>query len=88
VVTLMNVANPVACFFALFVEITAPCAISTLTLVGSACGAYIITAAALSPTPPLVNEQAGAAIVVWKFYFDFCVNSHYSETCEIRAPLG
>lgn len=67
VVTLSNIANPVACAISIFFAVTSPYVITAVTTLGVACGAYIIVAASMSPTPPLVGTMAGGAIavVIW-----------------------
>lgn len=62
--TMAAVANPVACFIAMFVPIRSLVLMGVLTLTGTAFGAYIMTMAALSPCPLLVHHDLGAALVV------------------------
>ncbi|KAL5004712.1 hypothetical protein ScPMuIL_018168 [Solemya velum] len=61
---LMNVANPTACFVALFLSIESAVLISALVVVGSGLAAYIFVLAAMSPGPPLVGEDIGPVLVV------------------------
>ncbi|XP_046544075.1 riboflavin transporter 2-like [Haliotis rubra] len=63
-VTLANLANPLACFFDLFVHVTSVPALSSLTLLGSLFGAYIMAAAVMSPVPVLVGTLAGSILIV------------------------
>lgn len=63
-VTLTSIANPVACLTSLFLAVSSPWAISSLTSMGVACGAYIIVAATMSPYPPMVEQAAGGPVVV------------------------
>ncbi|XP_070174408.1 solute carrier family 52, riboflavin transporter, member 3-B-like isoform X2 [Littorina saxatilis] len=67
VVTLSNIANPLACFVSLFLAVSSPLTISALTSLGCACGAYIIVAATMSPDPPMVGHAAGGpvSVAVW-----------------------
>ncbi|XP_011479351.1 riboflavin transporter 2 [Oryzias latipes] len=68
--TLAAVSNPMACFIALFVPIRSLVFMGTLTVVGSAVGAYIMGMAVLSPCPLLVNDTSGGAVMVlaWIFF--------------------
>ena len=59
-----TVANPVACFFALFFTRVSTLAISSLVLLGSAASAYSLVLAAQSPTPPLQDETIGEFLCV------------------------
>ncbi|XP_025083157.1 solute carrier family 52, riboflavin transporter, member 3-B-like [Pomacea canaliculata] len=67
VVTLSNIANPVACIISVFLSITSPWIISLMTTCGLGCSAYIIALACLSPTPPLIGTSSGGpvAVAVW-----------------------
>lgn len=62
--TLSSVANPVACFIALFVPIRSLVLMAVLTVTGSGFGAYIMAMAALSPCPLLIDHDLGAALIV------------------------
>ncbi|KAG1936135.1 solute carrier family 52, riboflavin transporter [Pimephales promelas] len=62
--TLSSVANPVACFIALFVPIRSLVLMAVLTVTGTGFGAYIMAMAALSPCPLLVDHDLGAALIV------------------------
>ncbi|XP_038126676.1 riboflavin transporter 2 [Cyprinodon tularosa] len=62
--TLAAVANPLACFIAMFVSIRSLVFLGFLTVLGSAIGSYIMLAAALSPCPLLVNQTSGSAVIV------------------------
>ncbi|XP_017260631.1 riboflavin transporter 2 [Kryptolebias marmoratus] len=61
---LAAVSNPLACFLAMFVSVRSLPVLGVLTLMGSSVGAYIMSAAVLSPCPPLVQEPSGAALMV------------------------
>ncbi|XP_071089316.1 riboflavin transporter 2-like [Haliotis cracherodii] len=63
-VTLANLANPLACFFDLFIHVTSVPALSSLTLLGSLLGVYIMAAAVMSPVPVLVGTLAGSILIV------------------------
>ncbi|XP_067256387.1 solute carrier family 52, riboflavin transporter, member 3-B [Chanodichthys erythropterus] len=62
--TLSSVANPVACFIAMFVPIRSLVLMALLTVTGTGFGAYIMAMAALSPCPLLINHDLGAALIV------------------------
>lgn len=62
--TLSSVANPVACFIAMFVPIRSLVLMGVLTVTGTGFGAYIMAMAALSPCPLLINDDLGAALIV------------------------
>ncbi|KAJ8288358.1 hypothetical protein COCON_G00010170 [Conger conger] len=62
--TMAAVANPVACFIAMFVPIRSLALMGSLTVTGTGIGAYIMTMAALSPCPLLVHDSAGTILMV------------------------
>ncbi|XP_059920963.1 solute carrier family 52, riboflavin transporter, member 3-B [Gadus macrocephalus] len=62
--TMAAVANPVACFIAMFTPIRSLVFMLFLTVVGTGFGAYIMAVAAFSPCPPLVDSPSGVAIIV------------------------
>ncbi|XP_016391242.1 solute carrier family 52, riboflavin transporter, member 3-B [Sinocyclocheilus rhinocerous] len=62
--TLSSVANPVACFIAMFVPIRSLVLMGVLAVTGTGFGAYIMAMAALSPCPLLINHDLGAALIV------------------------
>ncbi|CAN9503678.1 unnamed protein product [Ophioblennius macclurei] len=68
--TLAAVANPLACFIAMFLPIRSLLLMGGLTVAGSGLGAYIMFMAALSPCPLLVNDVAGGIVIVlvWLFF--------------------
>lgn len=61
---LFNAANPLACILALY----RPClnlrGLVALVCAGSTVSAYLLWTAGASPTPPLVEVQAGGILVV------------------------
>ncbi|ESP02755.1 hypothetical protein LOTGIDRAFT_111131 [Lottia gigantea] len=63
-VTLTNIANPVACFTAMFIPLLSVPGIVAFTFFGSVCCAYIITGAAYSPQSPLVDSNSGGPLMV------------------------
>ncbi|XP_051262961.1 riboflavin transporter 2 [Dicentrarchus labrax] len=62
--TMAAVANPVACFIAMFMPIRSLIFMGFLTMVGTGFGAYIMAMAALSPCPLLVHSASGTAVIV------------------------
>uniref|UniRef100_A0A672GZC0 Riboflavin transporter n=1 Tax=Salarias fasciatus TaxID=181472 RepID=A0A672GZC0_SALFA len=68
--TLAAVANPLACFIAMFLPIRSLLLMGGLTVGGSGLGAYIMFMAALSPCPLLVNDVSGGVVIVlaWLFF--------------------
>ena len=65
-VTLSVLSNPIASFSAFQINQNyRKYLIPTLITIGSFCAIYIITTAASSPTPPLVNSSIGSWIIVF-----------------------
>ncbi|XP_019748658.1 solute carrier family 52, riboflavin transporter, member 3-B [Hippocampus comes] len=62
--TMAAVANPLACFIAMFMPIRSLIFMCLLTVSGTGFGAYIMTMAALSPCPLLVHSASGTAVIV------------------------
>ncbi|XP_054620507.1 solute carrier family 52, riboflavin transporter, member 2 [Dunckerocampus dactyliophorus] len=62
-VVLGNIANPLACFIAMFVVLRSLTGLGCLSLAGGVFAAYLMALAVLSPCPPLLNA-AGSALVV------------------------
>ncbi|XP_029695119.1 solute carrier family 52, riboflavin transporter, member 3-B isoform X2 [Takifugu rubripes] len=62
--TMAAVANPVACFIAMFMPVRSLIFMGFLTLTGTGFGAYIMAMAALSPCPLLVHSGSGTAVIV------------------------
>ncbi|XP_068567505.1 solute carrier family 52, riboflavin transporter, member 2 [Cebidichthys violaceus] len=63
-VVLGNIANPLACFLAMFVVLRSSAGLGLLSLAGGVFAAYLMALAALSPCPPLLGTPAGVALVV------------------------
>ena len=63
-VTLSSMANPVACFLAVFLPHTGIRSIVGLSVISVPVAAYAIATAMLSPTPPLVGTLTGEILVV------------------------
>ncbi|KAL0984687.1 hypothetical protein UPYG_G00145280 [Umbra pygmaea] len=62
--TTASVANPAACFIAMFLPLRSLVLMGLLTIVGTVFGTYIMAMAALSPCPLLVHHTAGTALIV------------------------
>uniref|UniRef100_A0A8C8RG91 Riboflavin transporter n=1 Tax=Pelusios castaneus TaxID=367368 RepID=A0A8C8RG91_9SAUR len=63
-VVLSNIANPVACFVAMFVLCRSAVGLGIISVLGCGFGAYLMGLAALSPCPPLLGDAAGVALLV------------------------
>ncbi|XP_076355043.1 solute carrier family 52, riboflavin transporter, member 3-B-like [Tachypleus tridentatus] len=64
VVTLSSMANPVACFIAMFYKIQCLKGVSLLSVLGTLVSCYVMATAVLSPEPPLMNLLSGELLVV------------------------
>ena len=62
--TLANVANPLACFLVMAAPSMSLPLVGVMTFLGTAAGAYCLTTAAMSPTPPLQFEMIGSVLIV------------------------
>ncbi|XP_063041995.1 solute carrier family 52, riboflavin transporter, member 2 isoform X2 [Engraulis encrasicolus] len=69
-VILGNIANPLACFVAMFVLLRSNVGLGVMFGAGVAFAAYLMALAALSPCPPLLGSPAGIFLVVlaWIFF--------------------
>ncbi|ELU14779.1 hypothetical protein CAPTEDRAFT_210005 [Capitella teleta] len=63
-VRLSTLANPLACFLALFYSTTSTLVISVLSALGTVLAAVQLYLAAMSPTPPLQGEVGGEVLAV------------------------
>ncbi|XP_048471864.1 solute carrier family 52, riboflavin transporter, member 2 [Rhincodon typus] len=63
-VVLGNLANPLACFVAMFALARSSIGLGVLAFLGLLCGVYILTLAAFSPCPPLLGNSMGVVLVV------------------------
>ncbi|XP_069478019.1 solute carrier family 52, riboflavin transporter, member 2-like isoform X2 [Ambystoma mexicanum] len=61
---LSNIANPVACFIAMFIMCRSSLALGVISALGGLFATYLMALAVLSPCPPLVGSPAGVALVV------------------------
>ncbi|XP_073340256.1 solute carrier family 52, riboflavin transporter, member 2 [Pagrus major] len=63
-VVLGNIANPLACFLAMFVILRSSTGLGFLSIGAGVFAAYLMALAALSPCPPLLGNPSGVALVV------------------------
>jgi len=63
-VTLSAIANPLACFFALWLPSRSRRLIFVLTVFGSLLSAYVVVLAAMSPNPLLKDSDVGRSFIV------------------------
>ncbi|XP_059206748.1 solute carrier family 52, riboflavin transporter, member 2 [Centropristis striata] len=63
-VVLGNIANPVACFLAMFFVLRSSAGLGFTSLAAGVFAAYLMALAALSPCPPLLGNLVGKALVV------------------------
>ncbi|XP_061110388.1 solute carrier family 52, riboflavin transporter, member 2 isoform X4 [Conger conger] len=63
-VILGNIANPLACFIAMFVLCRSSMGLGAVSAVGGLFAVYLLVLAALSPCPPLLHNTTGIALVV------------------------
>ncbi|XP_029448165.1 solute carrier family 52, riboflavin transporter, member 2 isoform X2 [Rhinatrema bivittatum] len=63
-VVLGNIANPVACFIAMFLLCRSLGGLGLISVAGAMFGIYLLVLAALSPCPPLMGSNAGVFLVV------------------------
>ncbi|XP_037532378.1 solute carrier family 52, riboflavin transporter, member 3-B [Nematolebias whitei] len=68
--TMAAIANPIACFIAMFMSIRSLAFMGFLTIFGTGFGAYIMAMAALSPCPLLVHTTSGtfAIVLAWVLF--------------------
>ncbi|KAM6899527.1 solute carrier family 52, riboflavin transporter, member 2 [Xenentodon cancila] len=59
-----NIANPLACFLAMFVILRSSAGLGFLSVAGGVFAAYLLALAARSPCPPLQGTHVGVALVV------------------------
>ncbi|XP_023831785.1 solute carrier family 52, riboflavin transporter, member 2 [Salvelinus sp. IW2-2015] len=63
-VVLGNIANPLACFVAMFVLCRSSVGLGFMSVAGGVFAAYLMALAVLSPCPPLLGSPAGVSLVV------------------------
>ncbi|XP_059473252.1 solute carrier family 52, riboflavin transporter, member 3-A [Neocloeon triangulifer] len=83
---LFNVANPLACVLALVRACVSIRGIFVLLCGSSLTCAYLLWTAATSPSPPLVDDLAGAILVVlgWFVYAAVTTYAKVSTACVLR----
>ncbi|XP_062385034.1 solute carrier family 52, riboflavin transporter, member 2 isoform X2 [Sardina pilchardus] len=63
-VVLGNIANPLACFVAMFFLLRSSVGLGIMACAGGVFAAYLMALAALSPCPPLLGSASGTSLVV------------------------
>ncbi|XP_017007780.2 solute carrier family 52, riboflavin transporter, member 3-A [Drosophila takahashii] len=88
--TLSVIANPVACFMAMFLHFTSLRIITVLSILAGLLTSYVFTTAALSPLPPLHDQTIGAVIVVtaWTLLVGIVSYTKLGITTVMRAQGG
>ncbi|XP_005179334.1 solute carrier family 52, riboflavin transporter, member 3-A isoform X2 [Musca domestica] len=88
--TLSVIANPLACFLAIFLPHTSLRSILSLTGVASLLAAYVFVTAAMSPYPPLHGTTAGSVLVIitWTLLIGLVSYIKLSITTVMRAQGG
>ncbi|KAG7500030.1 solute carrier family 52, riboflavin transporter, member 2 [Solea senegalensis] len=68
-----NLANPLACFLAMFFVLRTSSGLGIVSLAGGVFATYLLVLAGLSPCPPLLGNPAGVALVVisWILFTGF-----------------
>ncbi|GFO39517.1 solute carrier family 52, riboflavin transporter, member 3 [Plakobranchus ocellatus] len=80
-----NIVDPIACFITIFITAKTSKVISALTLLGTLLASYIITMAALSPEPLLVDHLAGGILVI--FFWICCTMVMVYTKVSIAAVM-
>ncbi|KAH8382123.1 hypothetical protein KR009_002022, partial [Drosophila setifemur] len=88
--TLSVIANPVACFMAMFLHFTSLRLITWLSILAGILTSYVFTTAALSPLPPLHDQTSGAVLVVtaWTLLLGIVSYTKLGITTVMRAQGG
>ncbi|XP_033167454.1 solute carrier family 52, riboflavin transporter, member 3-A [Drosophila mauritiana] len=88
--TLSVIANPVACFMAMFLHFTSLRIITVLSILAGLLTSYVFTTAALSPLPPLHDQTVGAVLVVtaWTLLVGIVSYTKLGITTVMRAQGG
>ncbi|XP_026831994.1 riboflavin transporter 2 isoform X2 [Drosophila erecta] len=88
--TLSVIANPVACFMAMFLHFTSLRLITVLSILAGLLTSYVFTTAALSPLPPLHDQTVGAVLVVtaWTLLVGIVSYTKLGITTVMRAQGG
>ncbi|CAD7083995.1 unnamed protein product [Hermetia illucens] len=64
-VTFSSMANPIACFMAIFLPHTNIRSIVIMIVCGSVFTSYALVTASLSPSPPLINTTIGEVLIIF-----------------------
>ncbi|KAH8267330.1 hypothetical protein KR018_011353 [Drosophila ironensis] len=88
--TLSVIANPVACFMAMFLHYTSLRLITVLSVLAAILTSFVFTTAALSPVPPLHDQTVGAVLVVtaWTLLVGIVSYTKLGITTVMRAQGG
>ncbi|KAH8330358.1 hypothetical protein KR067_001622 [Drosophila pandora] len=88
--TLSVIANPVACFMAMFLHFTSLRLITVLSILAGLLTSFVFTTAALSPVPPLHDQTIGAVLVVtaWTLLVGIVSYTKLGITTVMRAQGG
>lgn len=89
-VTLSTMANPVACFLAVFLPHTSIRAITSISLLAALFAVYGLTTAFMSPAPPLVGQTIGDVLVIatWTILMGLVSYVRLSITTVFRHQGG
>ncbi|XP_062533432.1 solute carrier family 52, riboflavin transporter, member 3-B-like [Armigeres subalbatus] len=89
-VTLSTMANPVACFLAVFLPHTSIRAITSISLASVVFAAYALTTAFMSPSPPLMGQAIGDVLVIatWTILIGLVSYVRLSITTVFRYQGG
>ena len=83
-VTLSKIANPLACLVVFFLPVKSRTTLGTITTIRTLVSIYIMSVAANSPEPPLVNSLAGSLLVLSIFFFFFHMLLHINMLFDIE----
>ncbi|XP_055853388.1 solute carrier family 52, riboflavin transporter, member 3-A [Episyrphus balteatus] len=88
--TLSAIANPVACFLAVFLPHTSLKSILSLTTIGGLCTIYVFVTAVMSPNPFLMGSAWGSTlvIIVWTLLIGIVSYVKLCITSVMRAQGG
>ncbi|XP_065354201.1 solute carrier family 52, riboflavin transporter, member 3-A isoform X2 [Calliphora vicina] len=88
--TLSVIANPLACFMAIFLPHTSMRSILTLTGLAGLLTVYVFITAAMSPFPPLYGTTVGAVLVIitWTLLIGLVSYIKLSITTVMRSQGG
>ncbi|XP_017849911.1 solute carrier family 52, riboflavin transporter, member 3-A isoform X2 [Drosophila busckii] len=88
--TLSVIANPLACFMAMFLHFTSLRIIYALSTLAALLTSYVFTTAVLSPYPPLYDETLGMVLVVtaWTLLVGIVSYTKLGITTVMRAQGG